>query len=100
MADPISWRVLSEGAGNDIVVAVDFDATGRPEARYTELAKIIDPPLTIWETVPQQVSAEPGTPGEAFVSAWLAEVGASGRRVSAVIIRPLLRDQWLVRLCG
>jgi ABC-type multidrug transport system fused ATPase/permease subunit len=84
MDNPISWRVLSEGTGNDIVLAVDFDATGRPEARFADLAKIIGSPLTIWETVPQRVSAEPGTLGETFVSAWLAEVRASGRRVSVV----------------
>jgi hypothetical protein len=84
MADLISWRVLSEGTGNDVVLAVDFDATGRAEARFTDLAKALDPQFTIWETVPQEVSTEIGTPGETFLSAWLAEVRDSGRTVSAV----------------
>ncbi|MEU1313377.1 hypothetical protein ABZ419_31405 [Streptomyces cinnamoneus] len=85
MTTPGFWRVLADGNTDDIVLAVDFDATGRPEARFTDLVAAMGPGLTVWETVPQSMGAEIGLTGEGYVERWAEEVRASGRRVSAVM---------------
>ncbi|MFF5256848.1 hypothetical protein ACFY4K_33050 [Streptomyces leeuwenhoekii] len=81
-----SWRVLTDDKSGDIVLAVDFDATGRPEARFTDLVTAMGPGITVWETVPQSMGgADVGLTGEGYIGRWAEEVRASGRQVSAVM---------------
>ncbi|MEV5989679.1 hypothetical protein AB0L85_32870 [Streptomyces sp. NPDC052051] len=86
MGDLIStWRELTGGNPEEIVLAVDFDATGRPEARFTDLAQRLGPDFTVWETAPQGMEAEAGPDGESYVKRWAEAARADGRTVRAVL---------------
>ncbi|MFF4181213.1 hypothetical protein [Streptomyces sp. NPDC001750] len=78
MTEPQTWRVLGNADAHELVLAVDFDATGRAEGRFTDLAAgLAGLPFSIWETVPQEA-------GTGTVERWLEEVAADGRPVRAV----------------
>lgn len=51
-----TWRDLSGGDAGSVLLAIDFDATGRPEARFTDLAAAPGPGYPLWETVPAAVA--------------------------------------------
>ena len=38
MTEPQTWRILGNADAHELVLAVDFDATGRAEGRFTDLA--------------------------------------------------------------
>ncbi|MFJ6141799.1 hypothetical protein [Kitasatospora sp. NPDC092286] len=80
-----TWRVLADGNPDDVVLAVDFDATGRAEGRFADLVKGLDGSFTVWESIPQAVSTELGASGDAYLDTWLNEVRASGRTVRGVL---------------
>ncbi|MFJ9567920.1 hypothetical protein ACIRQQ_48900 [Streptomyces fuscichromogenes] len=82
---PSTWNVLTEDDPTSVVLACDFDATGRAEARFTDFVAHLGTGLTVWETVPQAVATRPDLPAEAYVKQWTDEVRASGRRVRAVL---------------
>jgi hypothetical protein len=82
MAELKTWRELVGGKTDDVILAIDFDATGRPEARFTDLAERLGPSFTIWETLPAQVGA---TDGEGYIKQWADEVRSTGRHVRAVL---------------
>jgi hypothetical protein len=77
-----TWRDFSEGNTGEVVLAIDFDATGRPEARFADLAERLGAGFTIWETLPAAVAA---SDGEGYVKQWADEVQATGRPVRAVL---------------
>lgn len=77
-----TWRQLPPGNGERLILAVDFDTTGRPEANFTDLAKQLGPEYTLWETRPLQGE---GFDGESHVRRWAEEIVASGRPVHAVL---------------
>ncbi|MFF9813067.1 hypothetical protein [Streptomyces sp. NPDC014006] len=83
MTDPQTWRVLGNADAHELVLAVDFDATGRAEGRFTDLAQGLGGlPCSIWETIPQEAGT--GDDDADPVERWLAEVAADGRPVRAV----------------
>ncbi|MBN0047087.1 hypothetical protein JS756_23835 [Streptomyces actuosus] len=83
MTEPQTWRVLGNADAHELVLAVDFDATGRAEGRFTDLAAgLAGLPFSIWETVPQEAGT--GAGGTGPVERWLEEVAADGRPVRAV----------------
>ncbi|MGN2364020.1 hypothetical protein [Streptomyces luridiscabiei] len=83
MTEPQTWRVLGNAEAHELVLAVDFDATGRAEGRFTDLAAgLAGLPFSIRETVPQEAGTGAGGPGP--VERWLEEVAADGRPVRAV----------------
>ncbi|NJP53816.1 hypothetical protein HCJ93_28055 [Streptomyces sp. SBST2-5] len=84
MTDPQTWRVLGNADAHELVLAVDFDATGRAEGRFTDLASGLGDllPCSIWETIPQEAGTGAGDADP--VERWLEEVTADGRPVRAV----------------
>lgn len=81
--EPLStWRALPPGGRDEIVLAVDFDAAGRPEARFADLAALLGSDYAMWETRPQRGTR---TDGEAYLDRWSAEIEATGQRVRAVL---------------
>ncbi|NEE34606.1 hypothetical protein G3M53_55360, partial [Streptomyces sp. SID7982] len=83
MTEPQTWRVLGNADAHELVLAVDFDATGRAEGRFTDLAAgLAALPFSIRETVPQEEGT--GAGGAGPVERWLEEVAADGRPVRAV----------------
>lgn len=76
------WRALPPGRAGEVILAIDFDATGRPEARFADLAERLGPAYTVWETRPQR----DGRPdGDAYVQRWATEILMAGRPVRAVL---------------
>ncbi|MFJ2774383.1 hypothetical protein [Streptomyces sp. NPDC087300] len=84
MSSLTTWKQLSDGT-DDVVLAVDFDATGRIEARFTDFVQLLRPGGTVWETRPQAISARPDLPAETYVKQWVDEVADSGRTVRGVL---------------
>ncbi|MGN5635946.1 hypothetical protein [Streptomyces sp. AC154] len=82
---PVTWNVLTDDDPASVVLAVDFDATGRAEARFTDFVGHIGAGLTVWETIPQAVATRPDLPADAYVKQWMDEIKASGRQVRAVL---------------
>ena len=85
MGNPVFWRELAGDNPDELVLAIDFDATGRPDARFTDLVGNMGPGFTVWETVAQSMASEPGTDGQEYVARWAEEIRATGRRVGAVL---------------
>ncbi|MCP2170200.1 hypothetical protein [Goodfellowiella coeruleoviolacea] len=84
MAELNSWRVLTESDREEVVLAVDYAATGRPEAAFTDLAAHLDGGYEIWETVQPPLGGETGMTGADYVARWADEVRGTGRPVRAV----------------
>ncbi|MCT2548658.1 hypothetical protein ACGF8B_41825 [Streptomyces sp. NPDC047917] len=80
-----TWKELSKGDGDEVVLAVDFDATGRGEARFSDFVPLMDPGHTVLETLPQAVASSPDTPADAYIKQWVDEIRASGKRVRAIL---------------
>ncbi|MFF8914663.1 hypothetical protein ACF08M_15400 [Streptomyces sp. NPDC015032] len=80
-----TWREISRGETDDVVLVVDFDATGRNEARFSDLMGNLKIPVTCWETVPQTLFTGSPPAVDGFVDGWTEEVRSSGRRVTAVM---------------
>ncbi|TDC67109.1 hypothetical protein E1258_01000 [Micromonospora sp. KC207] len=76
MAPLRNWNVLAPGEGPapEVVLAVDFFATGRPEAGFTDLAPRLTSGHAIWETVPPPVGTEADMSGTDYARWWLADV--------------------------
>ncbi|MGV4988337.1 hypothetical protein ACWC0C_42770 [Streptomyces sp. NPDC001709] len=84
-----SWRVIHEGTG-DVVLAVDYDVTGRAEARFTDLAAQLTeiaagPVPSIWESVQPPLGTERGMSGADYVKRWSAELAEHRPTVRAVL---------------
>jgi len=82
---PTTWNVLTDDDPASVVLAVDFDATGRAEARFTDFVGHLGEGLTVWETVPQAVATRPDLPADAYVKQWVDEIRGSGRTIRAVL---------------
>ncbi|MFF7082608.1 hypothetical protein [Streptomyces lavendulae] len=65
-----AWKVLSAGDRSGLVLAVDFDVTGRPEARFSDLAPRLKTDAGIWESLPPAAGTEAGMTGEAYLDRW------------------------------
>ncbi|MEU7982033.1 hypothetical protein AB0B63_26320 [Micromonospora sp. NPDC049081] len=85
MNESTTWRALTTGSTDEVALAIDFDATGRPEARFADLAPHLGPDSSVWETVPLGMDALAGPSGEGYVKRWADEVRDSGRTVTAVM---------------
>lgn len=77
-----SWKILSRGGDAGLVLAVDFSNTGRPLAGFHDLAPRLDPPVTLWETLPPASGQVAPTD---YVDWWLTEIRQSGQPVRAVL---------------
>lgn len=86
MSDPTlamrAWKILTQSPDPALVLAVDFSTTGRPLAGFNDLGPRLDPPVTLWETLPPAPGEVPTT---GYVDFWLAGIRQTGRRVRAVL---------------
>jgi hypothetical protein len=80
-----NWKSHRDGNPDEVILAVDFGVTGRPQSGFTDLVPKLDSGLTIWETLPPKTTAEATVTGEEYVSRWLEEVRESGRTVRTVL---------------
>ncbi|MEV5676426.1 hypothetical protein [Streptomyces sp. NPDC052179] len=77
------WKVLNEGRGTDLVLAVDFATTGRSDSSFTDLVPRLDPHLAVWET--RQPDTGDGMSARDYIDLWVREAEDSGRTVRAVL---------------
>ncbi|ASW55693.1 hypothetical protein [Plantactinospora sp. KBS50] len=68
-----------------IILAVDFDATGRPEARFSDLAARLKVDCAFWETTPPGLDVERTASGPAYIEHWWAAFQRRPRPVAAVM---------------
>jgi hypothetical protein len=86
VAETDAWRILTTGDDDQgIVLAVDFDVTGRVEARFSDLAKNLDTGYAIWETVPPPVRTDQTWTGSDYVNHWARQAGQPGLQVRALL---------------
>jgi hypothetical protein len=78
------WRILSAGDNpSGIALAVDFDVTGRVEARFSDLVANLDTSCAIWEAVPPP--ADETRTGVDYVSHWARGAADAGLPVHALL---------------
>src|SRR5258708_38722188 len=77
-----AWTHISGSGGDSVVLAVDFDGSGRREATFRDLVKLLPEDLDVWHAVPPEDSHVPGLPPEHYVDWWR---GGTGRPVRAVL---------------
>jgi hypothetical protein len=80
------WKTLVEGGGaGGVVLAVDFDGTGRPEARFADLAaNLTRGGYSVWESVqPGLAVAELGS--DALCSHWMRRLVDEGPEIRAIL---------------
>ncbi|MFG2846350.1 hypothetical protein ACGF12_24725 [Kitasatospora sp. NPDC048296] len=66
-----AWKRLADGGNSKgILLAVDFDTTGRPEARFADLLANLGPEFAAWETVPPPAAAEAARSGTGYLDHW------------------------------
>ncbi|KPI20323.1 hypothetical protein OK074_1152 [Actinobacteria bacterium OK074] len=80
-----AWKVLTAGADEPLVLAVDFAVSGRPEATFTSLSPLLAPGLPLWETRQPDPEQARAFDGEDFAAHWARAVRATGRPVRAVL---------------
>lgn len=75
MSESSAWKNLSKGGNSadprGIVLAVDFDTTGRPEARFADLVGNLGSEFAVWETVPPPATAPATGSGAGYLEHWL-----------------------------
>ncbi|WP_329537858.1 hypothetical protein OG568_57180 (plasmid) [Streptomyces sp. NBC_01450] len=86
MGESGEWKVLADsGDSGAVVLAVDFDTTGRPEARFSDLVANLTTDLTIWESIPPAVEAAAEWSGKEYIDHWARKVAQERPEVRAVM---------------
>lgn len=84
MVVPSSWRSVTSN-GSDVVLAVDFAVTGRPQATFSEYVSLAQPPFTVWETLPPTPEADADMSADDYLDRWAEDVRQSGRHIRGVM---------------
>ncbi|MEU8258402.1 hypothetical protein AB0C06_29520 [Micromonospora inaquosa] len=81
-----TWRVLTPGLSDRVLLTVDF-GPGRREAGFSDLVANLAPELVVWEPVfaPQTADPVTGTDPHGCVSRWLDDVRNAGLEVCGVL---------------
>jgi hypothetical protein len=85
MNAPDSWRVLSTGDQEEVVLACDFPTNMRPEATFADLVPSLRPARTVWEALPPPAGAERGWTARDYLRGWMTELRATEATVVAVL---------------
>ncbi|MFD9392986.1 hypothetical protein ACFWBB_20430 [Streptomyces sp. NPDC060000] len=80
------WKVLADGSDpGAVVLAVDFDTTGRPEARFSDLVANLTTGLTVWESIPPDAGTAAEWSGKEYIDHWARKIAAERPDVRAVM---------------
>jgi hypothetical protein len=85
MPGATSWDCISGADTDRIVLGVDFFATWRSEATFSDLAENIGPGYRFMQTTPPQVRPEQRTAPDAYVRDWVRDIRAGDWQVDAVL---------------
>ena len=79
------WKTLVEGgAAGGVVLALDFDGTGRPEARFADLvANLAGDGYSVWESVQPDLAVAEGGP-DAYRAHWIQRLLDEGPDIRAI----------------
>ncbi|GAA3918374.1 hypothetical protein GCM10023084_81190 [Streptomyces lacrimifluminis] len=85
-----AWKVLHEGRRGDVCLAVDYDVTGRIEARFSDLfaqlAAVSPMPLpSVFEALQPPLGDERGMSGADYVHRWVDSVREADWEVTSVL---------------
>ncbi|MCQ9177705.1 hypothetical protein KMT30_01295 [Streptomyces sp. IBSBF 2953] len=86
MAELRSWRVTDGDLHADapVVLAVDFTATGRPEAAFAALARGLKTGHAVWESLAPPPGEESGMTAQDYLRRWTGELRSRDVTVSHV----------------
>ncbi|MCX4750284.1 hypothetical protein OG455_33030 [Kitasatospora sp. NBC_01287] len=73
-----------QSAEQGVILAVDFAATGRPDAGFGQLVPQLGTDLALWETLVPAPGEERELTGEDYLERWSGQLRAAGPRVAAV----------------
>lgn len=81
-----TWRVLTPGPSDRVLLAVDF-GPGRREAGFSELVANLAPGPVVWEPVfaPQTADPVTGTDPRRCLEGWIDDVTKAGLQVAGVL---------------
>lgn len=86
MVDNGAWKQLvTTGNSGEIVLAVDFDGTGRQEARFSDLVANWKVDVDVWESVPPDGVSEAARDATGYVDHWMRPIDARRPSVRAVM---------------
>ncbi|MEV3861171.1 hypothetical protein AB0J38_43545 [Streptomyces sp. NPDC050095] len=86
VTDSDGWKTLvQDESSQGIVLAVDFDTTGRPEARFSDLVANLGPGFEVWETVPPSEGSDLERTGADYVEHWARRIESERPRIRAVM---------------
>jgi hypothetical protein len=79
------WDVICGAAGGPVVLGVDFPVVHRREGNFSELAARLGPGCEFLQTRPRAVRSGQRPVAKAYVSPWIEDIAAGGRRVDAIL---------------
>lgn len=82
---PGGWDLLGDQRGKGVVLALDFEAVGRAEACFSDLASLLDPPLEIWAAGQPPAPASGALTSSGYLDYWSGGLRESGREITAVL---------------
>jgi hypothetical protein len=82
---PTGWQPLGGDRGEGLVLALDFEAVGRPEACFADLAPLLEPPQTMWMAQQPAAADVTGPPGPAYLAHWRGGLPEDGTGIRAVL---------------
>lgn len=85
MAAAKHWKALTGDADGEVVLCVDFEATGRAEASFADLAPLMTSQGEIWTTTVPPASSGAALTAADYVALWSDGVVAAGRTVRSVV---------------
>ncbi|MGO1055509.1 hypothetical protein [Crossiella sp. CA198] len=80
-----TWKMLSADSGPELVLALDFDVTGRPQAGFGELTANLRIGHSVWLSLPPDADTGKDLDETAYLDRWLAAPRSSGKPVRAVL---------------
>ncbi|GAA2604026.1 hypothetical protein [Streptomyces axinellae] len=86
MTDTVDpWVKIGEGPEKEIILAVDFDVTGRLEANFRDLVGLLPEPVAVWQTVPPAESYRRMLATQDYLTFWREYPGKGRKPVSTVL---------------
>ncbi|MFG2533177.1 hypothetical protein [Streptomyces sp. NPDC048516] len=86
MTESDAWKVLADGRNTDsTVLTVDFDSTGRPEARFSDLVANLRTDFAVWETIPPAGGTESAASGAGYIDHWARKIESERPKVRALL---------------
>lgn len=79
------WTRVSDEGGNRRVLAVDFDGSGRPEATFRDLARLLPGHFDVWHAVAPPDSYRMGEPADRYLTWWGDYLRCDQEPVAAVL---------------